>query len=75
MFLRGHPPPLALSLFLPPLQHRSPSSKGRGLIKIPDLGLSFTFCTFSSNRFLINYHLLQEEMSLLRDEQWTDVWV
>lgn len=48
------------------------SFEGRGLVKIPDLRLSFTFCTFCSNRFL--YKLPSTSRRNVSDEGWAMHW-
>lgn len=56
MFPWSHSPPLVLTIFLPPLLHRSPILEVRNVLKTSHLELtapkSLTFCTLSCCEFL-----------------------
>jgi hypothetical protein len=60
---------IALTIFLFILLHRSVSHEGRGEIKTPHFGMSpvVSFC--------VNYYILQEDASLVRDEPCTNLWI
>ena len=66
---------LAFTIFMPPLLYRSLSLEGKAFMKSSYLGWSaskcLTPCTLSSCGFLFSSHLLQEEISLMKDEQGT----
>jgi hypothetical protein len=66
---------LGLIVFLSPLSLVFLSLEGRAFIKTSHLGrnvpLSLTLCTFFSVDLFVNYHMLQEEASLMRVEPYS----